>query len=317
MISYIGKRLLAMIPVLFLVSLIAFFLIYLSPGDPVSIMLQQGGGVVDPAVADQMRHELGLDQPIYMQYLTWLCGIVQGNFGTSISTGRPVLTEIANRLPATIFLAVVAMVITLVISIPLGFLAAVKRNRAVDGIIRACSFVGASLPGFLVAMLLVFVFAITLHWFSSLGNLQGINWVLPVATLVICESAVYIRQVRVLVLQELGESYVTAERARGIAPTALLCRSVLKAILPALLVFSGMTFGQLLGGTAIIETVFNWPGIGQFAVQEVFARDYPVIQGYVVMMALFYVVINLVVDLAQAGLDPRVRAALQQGVRHG
>ena len=308
---YVVRRLLAMIPVLLIVSLLSFFLIYLSPGDPVTSLLSQGSGIVDQEAAAEMRAELGLDQPVHVQYLSWLAGVLQGDLGDSISTGKPVSAEIANRFPATAFLALVSMAVTLAVSIPLGFLTAVKRGRAVDYVVRFVSFVGASAPGFLVAMLLVYFFAINLHWFSSLGNLKGTNWVLPVATLVLCESCIYIRQVRTLVLQELGEGYVTAERVRGIKPLATLFLSVFKAIAPALLVYTGMTLGQLLGGTAIIETVFNWPGVGQYAVKAVSARDYPVIQGYVLMMACFYVLINLLVDLAQTRLDPRVRATLK------
>lgn len=311
MIAYAARRLLAMVPVLLLVSLLSFFLMYLTPGDPVTTMLQQGGGAYDQSVADEMRARLGLDRPVWEQYLSWLAGIVQGDFGTSISTGTPVAAEIARRLPATAFLAVASMVVTLAVSIPLGFLIAVHRGKAVDAVVRALSFVGASAPGFLVAMVLVFVFAITLHWFSSLGNLKGTNWVLPVATLALCESAVYVRQVRSAVLQELGKDYVRVERLRGIRPTATLARCVLRAVAPTLLVLTGMSVGQLLGGTAIIETVFNWPGVGQYAVQAVFARDYPVIQGYVLLMAVIYLVVNLLVDIAQAALDPRVRADMK------
>lgn len=302
-----------MVPVLLLVSLLSFFLIYLSPGDPVTIMLFRGGGVVDAQVADQMRAQLGLDRPIHLQYLDWLAGVVRGDLGASIATGRPVLTEIGSRLPATLFLAVVSMAITLAVSVPLGFLVAARRNRLTDYIVRFLSFVGAAAPGFLVAMVLVLVFAVTLRWFSSLGNLKGTNWVLPVATLVVCESAVYIRQVRTLVLQELGEEYVLAERVRGIRPTATLLLSVSKAVAPALLVYTSMTLGQLLGGTAIIETVFNWPGIGQYAVSAISARDYPVIQGYVLLMGLIYMLVNLTVDIAQARIDPRVRIAAGGG----
>ncbi len=313
--SFVIKRLLQMIPVLFLVTLISFALIYLSPGDPVSAMLFANGGTVDPEVAAQMRAELGLDQPVPLQYLSWLGGVCTGNLGTSLSSGRPVLDEILVRLPATAFLAFVSLALALAIALPLGVLAATRRNGIADYVVRMLSFVAGALPGFLVALLLVFVFAIQLKWFPSMGKLQGVAWVLPVLTLALCEAAVYVRQIRTLVLQELEQDYVVALRLRGVSERDIMLKSVLKAVAPTILILVGMTLGQLLGGTAIIETVFNWPGVGQYAVQEVFARDYPVIQGYVLMMAVFFLVINLVVDLLQARIDPRVHAQLTSGAR--
>ena len=305
--SFVIKRLLQMIPVLFLVTLISFALIYLSPGDPVSAMLFANGGTVDPEVAAQMRAELGLDQPIPLQYLSWLGGVCTGNLGTSLSSGRPVLDEILVRLPATAFLAFVSLALALAIALPLGVLAATRRNGIADYVVRMLSFVAGALPGFLVA--------IQLKWFPSMGKLQGVAWVLPVLTLALCEAAVYVRQIRTLVLQELERDYVVALRLRGVAKRDILLKSVLKAVAPTILILVGMTLGQLLGGTAIIETVFNWPGAGQYAVQEIFARDYPVIQGYVLMMSVFFLVINLIVDLLQARIDPRVHAQLVSGAR--
>lgn len=299
-----------MVPVLLIVSMLSFALIYLSPGDPVRALLSQGGGVVDEDVAAQMRSELGLDEPVPVQYAHWLGGVLTGDLGTSISTGRPVAAEIGRRMPATLFLAGVSMVIVLLISVPLGTLAAARRGGVADYAVRGLSFVGAAAPGFLVALLLVYVFAVRLRMLPSLGSMRGAGWVLPVATLVVCEAATYVRQVRTLVLAELGQDYVASERARGICLPATVARSVLPAVLPALLVLTGMTLGQLLGGTAIIETVFNWPGVGSYAVQAVTARDYPVIQGYVLLMALLFMLVNLAVDLAQARLDPRVRSEL-------
>lgn len=312
---YLAKRLLLAIPTLLLVSLISFFLIYLTPGDPVEILLSSGGGVVDRQAADQMRAGLGLDRPLALQYVDWLGGILTGNWGESIATGRPVLNEILRRLPATVFLALAAMALTLAVSIPVGVLAAAKRNRATDLVIRLCTFVAASAPGFLVALMLVYAFAIQLHWFSSIGSLSATGWVLPVATLVICESAVYIRQVRTLAARELGRGYVAAALLRGVPFRTVVLRSVLPAIAPTLLAFTGMTLGQLLGGTAVIETVFSWPGVGQYAVQEVIARDYPVIQGYVLLTAALFFALNLIVDLAQTLIDPRTRAAVVAGGR--
>ena len=278
-------------------------------------LLSQGSGIVDEEVASQMRADLGLDRSLPVQYASWLGGVLQGDLGTSISTRKPVLDEIGKRLPATVFLACVSMALTLVIAVPLGVLSAVRQNKAIDYLVRAMSFVGASAPGFLVAMLLVYVFAVNLRMFPSMGSMRGVGWVLPVASLVLCETCMYVRQVRTLVLQELASGYILAQRTRGIKESAIVARSVLKAVAPSLLVLAGMTMGQLLGGTAIIETVFNWPGIGSYAVKAVLARDYPLIQGYVLLMSVFFMLINLAVDLAQAKLDPRVRASLKEASR--
>ena len=308
----IVQRLLHLVVVLFLVTLVSFFLMYFSPGDPVTALLSRGGTVPDPDVVAQKSAELGLDRPVAEQYVAWLAGIFQGNLGISIGSGRPVASEIAARMPATLFLAVTSLALTLVVSIPLGCLCALKKNRATDLIIRFASFAGASVPGFLMALILIFVFSLTLHWLPSIGSMKGAGWVLPVLTLVLCESAMYIRQIRTIVLQEMEQNYVEAARLRGISDVAILSRSVLKAAAPTILVLTGMTFAQLLGGSAIIENVFSWPGIGFYAVQAVFARDYPVVQAYVLIVAVLFVLVNLCVDLLQARIDPRARLALEQ-----
>lgn len=313
----VAQRLLHLVVVLFLVTLVSFFLMYFSPGDPVTALLSRGGTVPDAQLVAQKKAELGLDKPVVEQYALWLLDVLQGSLGTSISSGKPVAVELFSRMPATMFLAVVSLTLTLAVSIPLGCLCALKKNRATDFIIRATSFVGASVPGFLMALLLVFVFSLTLHWFPSIGSMKGTAWVLPVLTLVLCESAMYIRQVRTIVLQEMEQEYVQVARLRGLSDFAIMTRSVLKAAAPTILVLTGMTFAQLLGGSAIIENVFSWPGVGAYAVQAVFARDYPVVQGYVLIMAVLFVLVNLCVDLVQMRIDPRARVALEQAKRVG
>ncbi len=308
----VAQRLLHLVVVLFLVTLVSFFLMYFSPGDPVEALLSRGGTAPDPELVAQKRAELGLDKPMVEQYLAWLGGVLQGNWGTSISSGKPVAAEIFSRMPATMFLAVVSLFLTLAVSIPLGCVCALRKNKATDHLIRFISFAGASMPGFMMALVLVFVFSICLHWLPSIGSMKGTGWVLPVLTLVLCESASYIRQVRTIVLQEMEQEYVQLARLRGLSDFAILTRSVLKATAPTILVLTGMTFAQLLGGSAIIENVFNWPGIGSYAVQAVFARDYPVVQGYTLICAVLFVLVNLCVDLAQVRIDPRARAALER-----
>lgn len=306
------QRLFHLVVVLFLVTLVSFFLMYFSPGDPVTALLSRGGTVPDPELVAQKKAELGLDKPVAEQYAIWLSGVLQGNLGTSISSGKPVAAEIFSRMPATMFLAVVSLVLTLAVSIPLGCLCALKKNKATDYLIRFASFVGGSVPGFLMALLLVFVFSLTLHWLPSIGSMKGAGWVLPVLALVLCESAMYIRQVRTIVLQEMEQEYVQAARLRGLSDFSIMTRSVLKAAAPTILVLTGMSFAQLLGGSAIIENVFSWPGLGSYAVQAVFARDYPVVQGYVLITAVLFVLVNLCVDLIQVRIDPRARLALSR-----
>ena len=306
------QRLIHLVVVLLLVTLVSFFLMYFSPGDPVTALLSRGGTVPDPDLVAQKKAELGLDKPVVEQYAIWLSGVLQGNLGTSISSGRPVSTEIFSRMPATMFLAVVSLALTLAVSIPLGCLCALKKNKATDVVLRLASFVGASVPGFMMALLLVFVLSLTLHWLPSIGSMKGVGWVLPVLTLVLCESAMYIRQVRTIVLQEMEQGYVQMARLRGVSDWHIMLHGVLKAAAPTILVLTGMTFAQLMGGSAIIENVFSWPGLGAYAVQAVFARDYPVVQGYVLIMAVFFVLVNLCVDLVQARIDPRARLALRR-----
>lgn len=310
---YVIRRVLALVPVLFLVTLVSFFMIYLSPGDPVDAKLTQNGGIIDMAAYQALRAQLGLDRPIPVQYLSWLAGVLHGDLGTSVTTGIPVAVEIGRRLPATVLLAVASMAVTLAISVPLGVLCAVRRNRATDLVVRVASFFGASMPGFLMALILVYVFAIGLKVLPSLGSPSGVGWVLPVATLALCESASFIRQIRTLTITELDQDYVVAMRLRGISEGQILRKSVLKAIMPTILLLAGISLGQLLGGTAIVETIFAWPGLGSYAVQMIGVRDYPVIQGYILLLASAFVVVNLVVDLCHARLDPRVRAQLARG----
>lgn len=308
---YVIKRLLWLIPVMFLISVISFMLMYLSPGDPAEIFLSKGGDAPNPAAVEAMREKLGLNEPMLTQYLTWVVNILHGDFGNSISSGKPVLEEIIRFFPNTLKLTFLSMALTLVISIPLGILAAVKENQAPDVIIRVISFVNSSMPGFFVALILILLFSIKLKWLPTIssGNANGI--ILPTLSLAICLSASYIRQVRAAIIKEMGEEYIQMARARGIKERSILYKGALKSTMPAILTIAGMNIGHLLGGTAIIEIVFTYPGVGRMAVQSISDRDYPMIQGYVLMMAVIYVLINLVVDVLHAHADPRVRRRIE------
>ena len=305
--KYILKRLLWLIPIMFVLSLIAFFLMYLSPGDPASIYLSQGGDAPNAAALAQLRDQLGLDRPVWLQYLHWLGNVLRGDLGVSIFTGNPVAKEIAFYFPNTLKLTLLSLVLTLAISIPLGVLAAVFENKWVDYVIRVLSFINGSMPGFFISMMLVIILGVRLKWFPTVssGNPMGI-WI-TTFTLAIALSATYIRQIRNAVIEELGQEYIKMCRARGIKPWAILFKGALKSTLPSILTLAGINFGALLGGTAIIEVVCTYQGIGRLAVNSITNRDYPLMQGYVLVMAFIYVAVNLVVDVLHAFVDPRVK----------
>ncbi len=314
---YIFRRLLGLIPVMFIISLITFFLMYLSPGDPAFIYLSQDGSVPTDEALAAMHEELGLDKPVWEQYGAWLAGVVQGDLGTSYFTGNPVAEEIVTYFPNTFKLALLGMALTLLISIPLGVFCATHENRFVDVLVRACSFVCGSLPGFLAAMLLIYVLGIQLKLLPTVSSGKAIGIVMPALALAITMSPSYIRQVRAAVLDEMSEGYVRMLRARGIKERWILYRNVLKSIMPSILTIAGLSMGQLLGGTAIIEIVCTYQGLGRLAVNSITNRDYPLMQGFVLMSATVYVLVNLLVDILHAASDPRVRKHLEREGKGG
>ena len=254
------------------------------------------------------RTELGLDQPFLVQYFRWLGGFLTGDLGTSYVSGNDVFETFLSKLPATLLLTGTSVLLTVVISVPLGILSAVKQNRLTDDLIRFCSFIGNSLPNFFVALVLMYVFSIRFPVFpviSSGVSLQSAA--LPTLTLAIAMSAKYLRQVRAAVLDELNKEYVTGARARGVRFSVTLWKSVLRACLVTILTLLALSVGSLLGGTAIVESIFMWDGVGKLAVDAINMRDYPMIQAYVVWMALIYVIVNLITDLSYRMLDPRIR----------
>lgn len=314
----IAARLLQLIPVLLGITFLSFALMYLAGGDAVAAVLENQGVAVSQAVVDAERHELGLDRPFLEQYASWLAGFASGNLGTSFVSGEDVLAMFASKLPATLVLAAAAIVVTVGVSVPLGIASAVRRNHALDVAVRAFCFVGSSLPGFFVALLLIYVFSIRLGWFpvlsSSIGaqglaSLSVAGSVLPVATLGFAMASKYTRQIRATVLDELGKPYVEGARARGVPERVILTRHVLRSCLPVLVTLLAMSAGDLLGGTVIVETIFQWDGVGKLATDSIMMRDYPMIQAYVAWMAIIYVAVNLAADLAQREIDPRARTA--------
>ena len=313
---YVIRRLLQLIPILIGITLLSFAMMHLAGGDAVTALLENQGVAVTQEVINAKKHELGLDQPFMVQYLNWFRGLVTGNMGTSYVTGKDVFQTFASKLPATILLTLTSVIATVVVAVPLGIVAATRQNKFVDYLIRVLSFVGNSLPNFFVALLLIFVFAIILGWLPSISasigktGVAAISWtglVLPTATLAIAMASKYTRQIRATVLDELNKPYVEGARARGVSEGRILTRSVLKSVMIMLVTLLALSIGDLLGGTAIVETVFQWDGVGKLAVDSIVMRDYPMIQAYVVWMAIIYVMVNLAADLLYHCLDPRVR----------
>ncbi|MGN0321662.1 MAG: nickel ABC transporter permease [Oliverpabstia sp.] len=311
--KYIIKRFLQLIPILIGITLLSFILMQSSAMDAVDVMEQNTGGSMSDEEKAAIREELGLDKPIPEQYIVWLGGVLSGDMGISYVSGQPVFTTFISKLPATIALAITSVLLTVIISIPLGIISAVKQNRLLDYLIRFLSFIGNSLPNFFVSLLLIYFFSLKLQWFPVMGNAQG--WksiILPTLTLALAMASKYTRQVRATVLEELNKDYVQGARARGIQENKILYFSVLKASMLTIVTLLALSIGSLLGGTAIVESIFMWDGVGKMAVDAITMRDYPVIQAYVIWMAVIYVMVNLVTDIVYCYLDPRIRIGQEE-----
>jgi ABC-type dipeptide/oligopeptide/nickel transport system permease component len=292
------------VPVLFGVATLVFALIHLVPGDPVQAMLGESASAQD---IDQLRTRLGLDRPLVVQYINFMRKAAVGDLGTSLRTDQPVSTVIAERLPATFELAAAAMVVALVIAIPLGVLAAVRAGTATDHVATTLALVGISMPNFWLGPLLAIVFSVTLGWFPVSGRGTAANLVLPAITLGGPLAAILARMTRASVLEELRELYVLAARARGVSRTRAVIRHAFRNSLIPIVTVLGLQLGSVLTGAVITETIFAWPGVGRLLVQSISARDYPAVQGCVLLIAITYVSTNLLVDVAYGFLDPRIR----------
>lgn len=310
--AYILKRILAMVPVMFLVSLIVFLIIHLTPGDPAIVML---GEEANPQTLAALRHELGLDQPIIVQYGVWVAKVLSGDLGRSIRTNQPVTEAIAQRLPTTIELTLLAMLVSLCIAIPTGIISATQRNSASDLIVTTLALIGVSMPNFFLAILLIFIFALNLRWLPPIGftpitkdlvaNVQGM--ILPAITLGAATAAVVARLTRSSLLEVLGQEYIRTARAKGLAERAVIYTHALKNAMIPVVTIVGLQIGALLSGAVITETIFVLPGVGRLVVDSIFQRDFPLVQGVVLFGAMVFVVANLVVDVLYSFLDPRIR----------
>ncbi len=302
------KRLLQIVVVLFGISFLTFGLTYLSPGDPAEVMLTECGNIPTPELLAQTRHELGLDLPFHLQYFNWLKGVLSGDMGMSYSTKVPVVTKLVSSFFPTFKLAVSSLLIMVVLSIPLGIWSAVKQNKWQDYFVRGITFIGVSVPSFWLGLIFLSIFGVNLHWVPVSGGTTDIKGlILPAVTLAIAMSAKYTRQVRAAVLDELKQEYVTGARMRGEKEISILFKEVLPNVMLPLVTLLGLSLGSLLGGTAVVEIIYNWPGMGNMAVKAISCRDYPLVQGYVLWIALLYMVINLLVDLSYKYLDPRLK----------
>ena len=304
-------RLGQMVLVLLGISFITFCLVMLAPGDPVRQMIAGNEDiVVSQLEIDALRHELGLDKPFIFQYLDWLGRVLQGNFGFSFMMRKPVADALLDALPATVILALASSVFMLVFSIPLGIYTAVKQNTWSDYLVRGLTFAGVSVPNFWMGLMLLWVFALKFNIFPIIGGEVSIeNLILPMTTLGIVMTSKYTRQVRATVLEELRQDYVMGARARGLSESHILWREVLPNALFPLVTLLGLAFGSLLGGAAVVEIVFSWPGLGYTVVQAITYRDFQTVQAIVLWIAFMYMLINLIVDISYKRLDPRLRKA--------
>jgi peptide/nickel transport system permease protein len=311
--TYLMRRLFTLPLLLFGISLISFALLNLAPGDPAGILLrlQQPGTEPPREAVLALRQELGLDDPLPLRYGRWLLGAVQGDLGKSYRSGETVTAELLQRLPATLLLTGASLALAVLISIPLGIFAAVWRGSLVDGLSRLLALLGAAVPSYLLALLLILIFAVTLHWLPAIGYGSLPQLVLPALALAAGSSAQLMRLTRATMLEVVQQDYVRTARAKGIGEHRVIGVHALKnALLPVVTVL-GMNLGYLLGGTVIVETIFGWPGVGKYAIDAIFLRDYPVIQGFVLYLAVIFLLVNLMVDLTCRWLDPRLHFGAQ------
>ena len=301
---FLVRRLALTIPVLLGVATLVFSLIHLIPGDPAQAMLGETASEQDVAA---LRSKLGLDRPLLEQYALFLRGAVRGDLGTSLRTSQPVTQAIVERLPATFELAAAAMFVSIAFSIPLGILAAVKRGTAVDHAATTLSLLGVSIPNFWLGPLLAIVFSIELGWLPVSGRGTFANLILPAVSLGAALAAILARMTRATLLEELHEPYVQAARARGASRGRAVLRHAFSNSLIPVVTLIGLQFGAVLTGAVITETVFAWPGIGRLLIQSIGFRDYPLVQGCILLIAVTYVGVNLLTDLVYGVLDPRIR----------
>ncbi len=304
MARYLLRRFALTLPAIWLVLTMVFFLIHIVPGDPVEQMLGEGAA---PGQAAQLRHSLGLDRPLYVQYGRYLADVVRGDLGQSFKFQVPVRQVIFERYPATLQLAFLALLVCAAIAIPAGVIAAHRRGSNEDRAIGVFTLLGLAVPNFALGPLLITLFSIKLGWLPVSGRGGALNYILPAATLGAALAAILTRMVRSSMLEELSSDYVRTARAKGLSTAVVLLRHALRNALIPIITILGLQFGTLLAGTIVTETIFSWPGIGRLTVMAISSRDYPLLQGCILVIALSYVLVNLLTDVFYAFIDPRVR----------
>lgn len=312
--TYAIRRILQMIPLLFIISIVCFVLLRLSPGDPVMSFVTPN---MSPNDISRIRHSMGLDEPLYLQYVYWLLHLLKGDFGYSLNNHRPVLTLIAERLPATIGLMGSATVLSLIFATLLGLISALYKNRFVDRVLSLIAYIGISLPGLWFAMLLIYLFSVKLHWLPSMGmRTIGVNsvWdivkhgIMPCMVLCATHISVYMRYIRSSTISQLEEDYVQIQYAYGSNRRTVLFRHVLRNVLLPVITIMGLSLPELLAGSFLVESIFSWPGMGSLGVNAVFGLDYPLIMSITMLSSFLLIVGNLAADLLYGLVDPRIKA---------
>ncbi|KIL49296.1 nickel ABC transporter permease [Jeotgalibacillus soli] len=303
----IGKRLLELCLFLFLLSIISFVFMKAAPGDPVRYMLNIDDVAISNEQIESLREELGFNDPVYIQYWNWLIRFFQFDLGDSFMTKQPVIEELASKIPATLTLTFSSMVVMMLIAVPLGTLAALYKNQWIDHASRIFALIGASVPSFWLGLLFIQFFSVELGVLPSMGSDGFFHLIMPSLTLGIAMAAVYVRLLRSSLLESLGQDFIRSARARGLSPKRIFIYHTFRHCLTPVITIFGVSLGSLLGGTVIIEVLFSYPGVGKLVVEAIIRRDYPIIQGYVLFMGLFVVIINLLVDLSYRYLNPEIR----------
>jgi len=304
MLQYVIKRLLSTIPVLIGISLLLFFMLRMLPGDPAQVLAGQLASQED---VELIRHQLGLDRPVHVQYAFFLGRLARFDLGRSARTQNPVTEEIWARLPNTMLLAVVAITLACLFGIPAGIISAVRPYTWIDYLVTSTAIFGISMPVFWLGLMLVVVFAVWLHWLPAGGTGSWQHVILPSLTLAAFVVAFIARMTRSSMIEVLSQDYTTTARSKGLKEQVVVIKHALKNALIPIITVVGLQFGMLLGGAVLTETVFAWPGLGRLIVDSILARDYPVIQGAILVFGLLYILVNLVVDLLYAYVDPRIR----------
>jgi peptide/nickel transport system permease protein len=313
---YVVRRLLQIIPAWFIISILVFIAMRLAPGDPAMMILgKEAARPEGKAALEKLRHDMGLDRPVYVQYLIWISNAVRGDFGVSNISGRPVMELIAGRLPASLELMTVTFLISLIVSVPLGVLAALKQKTILDYSVMALAVGGVAIPGFWLGLALILLFSVTLGWLPASGytpftenpalNIKQV--IMPALTLAVYLIATFTRFMRSDMIEVVNEDYIRTAVSKGLSGRLVVFRHALRNALIPLLTVIGVEVGSLFGGVAVIEQVFGWSGVGWLTLQAVYYRDYPMVQGAIVMVAVVYTLINFFVDVGYAFLNPRIR----------